>query len=166
MPQNVRWFRDNTVEEFVAYCLQMRGFTKADRDNLVEIALSATNVVKLKKRPLGELSGGERQRAFLAATIVHQPEILILDEPTAGLDPHERIRFRKLLRKLSEKRSILLSTHLIEDLGFTTDRIIVLNQGAVVWDGTPTALSDRGNASQERTALESGYMSVLNNETA
>nr|WP_324605173.1 ATP-binding cassette domain-containing protein [Streptomyces sp. NRRL WC-3549] len=112
--------------------------------------------------PLRKLSGGMLRRAGIAQAVVGEPDLVILDEPTTGLDPHQRVRFRELIRQLAEQSCVLLSTHLVEDLAHTCARIGVLHGGELRFDGTPAELEENGSEDQPGdTPLERGYAAAL-----
>lgn len=110
------------------------------------------------KAKLRILSGGMLRRVGIAQAIVNEPELLLLDEPTAGLDPEQRVHFRSLLRDLGRNATVVVSTHLVEDVGAACTEVALMNQGKVVFDGTPAELSARGTGD---SALERGYTAVL-----
>lgn len=159
LPQHLSWDRLTSVREYVQYSLTMYGF-KGDKKKRASEALELTAIGHLANRPIARLSGGEQRRAFLAGAISHNPEILILDEPTAGLDPSQRISFRTLIHELSEDKIVVVSTHLIEDLGMSADSIVLIQDGRDHWVGTPKELASLGERTDGMTQLESGYLSV------
>jgi ABC-type multidrug transport system ATPase subunit len=112
------------------------------RHERIEAAMARVNLTALSKRPVGTLSGGMKQRVGLAQAFLNSPQLLIVDEPTAGLDPEERIRVRSLLAELGGDRVILLSTHVIEDVEAVADRVAVLHRGRVRFHGTITQMLD------------------------
>lgn len=131
-------------------------------------ALRALGLEELSGRRVRTLSGGQRQRVGLAAAVVHGPELLLLDEPTAGLDPQVRVEIRHWLQELAQSTSIIMSTHLVDDVGAVCDDVVVLDQGRVVFHGAVTELADRGDGAFSESAagaggnaLERGYMAVL-----
>src|SRR5262249_5273125 len=112
---------------------------------------------------LRTLSGGMLRRVGIAQAIVNDPELLLLDEPTAGLDPEQRVAFRALLRDLGRRATVVVSTHLVEDVGAVCDEVALMNSGKIVFHGTPaelTARGERGDAAGD-SALERGYSAVL-----
>jgi ABC-type multidrug transport system ATPase subunit len=108
------------------------------------------------------LSGGMLRRAGIAQAIVNQPDLLLLDEPTAGLDPQQRVTFRALLREAGQRATVVVSTHLVEDVGAACTRVAVMDQGRLVYQGTPGQLTARGADHDAGDApLERGYSAVL-----
>ena len=111
---------------------------------------------------LRTLSGGMLRRVGIAQAIVNEPELLLLDEPTAGLDPEQRVAFRALLRDLGQRATVVVSTHLVEDVGAACAEVALMDRGKIVFHGTPDALAARGAASTRGDApLERGYSAVL-----
>ena len=120
-------------------------------------------MVDCADRRLGQLSGGQRQRVHLASVLVHEPEVLMLDEPTVGLDPAERIRFRRILKREATRRAILVSTHLMDDVALAADLVVILDDGQVRWRGTVDELAHLGATADNdgASAVERGYLEVL-----
>ncbi|MGV9182526.1 ATP-binding cassette domain-containing protein [Arcanobacterium canis] len=160
LPQNPTWTSLTSVGDFVEYCFRMNG-GRNEVSRAVAAALEATNVYQLRDRKIGQLSGGERRRVYLAGAIVHSPEVVILDEPTVGLDPEQRIHFRQMVENLATESTVLLSTHIIEDLSGIAHAISVLNEGKVIWNGTVDALRSYGEGAKGMSDLEAGYLYVL-----
>lgn len=146
LPQEPGWPGEFTASELVSYVGRLRGLGRrraAERtaEVLHEVGLAAKAGV-----PIGRLSGGERRRAFLAQAVVHDPGLVILDEPTSGLDPVQRLRVRQLVVRLAQHRTVLLSTHLVEDMVRCAGSVLVLDAGRRVWSGTPDDLVGRSSA--------------------
>jgi ABC-2 type transport system ATP-binding protein len=129
------------VFEFVDYLAILKELDDpAERHRRVRAALEAVELEDLAGRKIRTLSGGMRRRVGIAQAIVADPGLLLLDEPTTGLDPEQRMRFRQLLAGLGERRTVVLSTHLVEDVAAICTRVVVLWQGRVRFQGTPTEL--------------------------
>jgi ABC-2 type transport system ATP-binding protein len=136
------------------------------RRRCIEEAMEKVSLTALRNRPVGTLSGGMKQRVALAQSFLHTPRLLIVDEPTAGLDPEERIRVRSLLAEMGSERVIILSTHLIEDVEAVADRVAVLHRGQIRFEGTIREMMDtvRGKVWQiemtpaELTAIRGRYL--------
>jgi ABC-type multidrug transport system ATPase subunit len=138
-----------TAEEYLDYFALLYGVGNAqERRERVSSLLADVGLSERKHEKIGGYSGGMRQRVAVARTLLRHPPIIIVDEPTVGLDPRERIRFRNLLSKLAEGRVVLFSTHVVEDVAVSCQRVIVMRRGRLVYDGRPTDLA----------ALAEGYV--------
>ena len=140
LPQYPQFYRDFTVEEFMRYMYVLKGMPKDLGEQRTDELLETVNLTEARQKKVGALSGGMRQRLGIAQAMLSDPGILILDEPTAGLDPRERIRFRNLISKFSENRIIILATHIVPDIEFIANKIILLHGGNLLKYDTPTAL--------------------------
>lgn len=141
LPQSPGFHPHFTAFEFVDYVAILREITnRAERREEVRRVLSAVGLSEERGKKTKSLSGGMRQRLALAAALLGDPQLLILDEPTVGLDPEQRLRFRELVADLGAGRTVLLSTHQTEDVTALCNRVIVLDRGAVKFDGTPDEL--------------------------
>lgn len=138
MPQYPQFYANFTVYEFLAYMCQLKGVK--DADSRIKEALTFVNLDTCRNMRIGTLSGGMRQRLGVAQAILNNPKLLVLDEPTAGLDPGERIRFRNLISKLAAGRIILLATHIVSDVECIAKEILLLQKGELVMQGTPGEL--------------------------
>ncbi|MFF9816739.1 ABC transporter ATP-binding protein [Streptomyces sp. NPDC014006] len=144
LPQNPGFHPDFTAFEFVDYVAILKELTdRAARHREVRRVLDAVDLSDVRGRRMKRLSGGMRQRVALAAALVGDPGFLVLDEPTVGLDPEQRMRFRELIAQAGEGRTVLLSTHQTEDVAMLCHRVIVLAGGRVRFEGSPTELTAR-----------------------
>jgi ABC-type multidrug transport system ATPase subunit len=140
LPQQFNTYPQLTVAEFLDYFALLSGI-RANRRAVVERLLEQVNLTEQRRQRTSRLSGGMKRRLGIAQALLNDPRLLIVDEPTAGLDPAERVRFRNLLTALSRERVIMLSTHIVEDIASTCNDLAVLQQGRVVFRGTPAALA-------------------------
>ncbi|MDR1825444.1 MAG: ATP-binding cassette domain-containing protein [Bifidobacteriaceae bacterium] len=140
LPQEATWTADMTVGSFLAYFAAMRGVGRSERSDAVVGVLEQVGLHAESNRRLGSLSGGQRRRVFLAQAMIHGPSVLVLDEPTAGLDPAARVRFRELVVEVAKQRVVVIATHLLEDAVHLGAHTVVLNEGAVIWQGDTQAL--------------------------
>ncbi len=140
LPQYPRFYRDFSVQEFLRYMCVLKDIPKKEGENRIRELLETVNLSEAASKKVGALSGGMRQRLGIAQAMLSNPGILILDEPTAGLDPRERIRFRNLLSKFSQDRIILIATHIVSDVEFIANEILLLNDGQLLKFGTPEKL--------------------------
>ena len=140
MPQYPIFYRDFTVMDFLLYMCALKGIPdKQGKKRALEL-LGIVNLSDAKEKKIGALSGGMRQRVGIVQAMLGDPEILILDEPTAGLDPSERIRFRNLISKFAQGRTILLATHIVSDVECIAKEIMILKEGSLITQGTTDTL--------------------------
>ena len=140
MPQYPVFYRDFTVMDFLRYMCALKGISEKLGEARALELLSVVNLQDAQNQKIGSLSGGMRQRVGIVQAMLGDPKILILDEPTAGLDPSERIRFRNLISRLAQGRTILLATHIVSDVECIAKEIILLKKGKLIVQGTPGAL--------------------------
>ena len=140
LPERAPVHADATVEEFIAWSAGLHGLPSGAIRGAVGEAVARCDLGEVRARPCGALSRGFRQRACLAAALVHGPRLLVLDEPTAGLDPAQVLAFRTLLQRLKGSVTVLLSTHVLAEVEAVCDRLVVLDRGCVVSTGSPAAV--------------------------
>ncbi len=146
LPQSVRFPRFVTARHVLAYAASLKGIRGPAVARSISDAADLADIGALLDRQAATLSGGQQRRLGLAVAAVHQPELLILDEPTAGLDPVQRQQFRDWLTTYCQGRSALVSTHLIEDIASNVVQLLVLNDGHLVFDGAPNDLAGSGSS--------------------
>ena len=139
-PQRIGFYKNFTVEKFLAYLASLKGINKAEASVKIEELLELVNLQEKRKEKMKKLSGGMKQRVGIAQALLNDPEVLIVDEPSAGLDPKERIRFRNLLAKISTNRIVLLSTHIVSDIEFIAKEVMILKEGCLIHKETPQKL--------------------------
>jgi ABC-2 type transport system ATP-binding protein len=140
LPQEFGLYPEFTGRQFLRYLATMKGLPKSLAARRVDEVLEIVNLEQVADRKLPTYSGGMKQRIGIAQALLNDPELLIVDEPTAGLDPAERVRFRTLLASLTSSRVIILSTHIISDVEAVANRLVILQEGRVLADTTPEAL--------------------------
>lgn len=140
MPQQQNLYEDFTGEEFLWYMAALKGLSKKKTKEKVEELFSVVNLNQARYEKIGGYSGGMKQRLLIAQALLNDPKILIMDEPTAGLDPEERIRIRNFISEIATGKIVLLATHVIPDIEFIADHIIVIKKGQKVTEGTPAEL--------------------------
>ena len=136
LPQDFGYYPDFTVQEYLHYIASIKGIRPGAAKQRVRELLKQVGLVKARNKKMKNLSGGMKRRAGIAQAMLNDPQILILDEPTAGLDPSERIRFRNLISELSEDRIVLLSTHIVSDIEYIANDILLMKDGAIAISGT------------------------------
>jgi ABC-type multidrug transport system ATPase subunit len=162
LPQNLGYYPSFTVVEFVEYFALLKEMPAARVPAAVAAAVERVDLGDKARAKLRTLSGGMLRRVGIAQAIVNEPDLLLLDEPTAGLDPEQRVAFRALLRELAERATVVVSTHLVEDVGAACSEVALMNQGKIVFRGTPDQLTARGEGHGVGDApLERGYSAVL-----
>jgi ABC-2 type transport system ATP-binding protein len=145
LPETPPLYPEMTVREYLQFVarIKMKGVSKNERKSRIEDSMRRTRVDDMASRHCGKLSKGYRQRVGLAQAILHNPEVLILDEPTAGLDPKQIIETRQLIKELAGTHTIILSTHILPEVAQTCDRVVIINKGRVVAVDTPKNLTAR-----------------------
>ena len=163
LPQNLGYYPGFTVVEFVEYFALLKEMPPAQLHHAVAAAVERVGLGDKATAKLRTLSGGMLRRVGIAQAIVNQPELLLLDEPTAGLDPEQRVALRGVLREVGQRATVIVSTHLVEDVGAACTEVALMDQGKIVFHGTPDELADRaeGTAAAGDAPLERGYSAVL-----
>ncbi|HOV12849.1 MAG TPA: ABC transporter ATP-binding protein [Spirochaetota bacterium] len=136
LPEHTPQYEDMTVYEYLYFTAEVRGMDKKSITESIQKMVKLSSLEKVVSKKIGQLSKGFRKRVGLASVLIHDPKILILDEPTSGLDPNQIITFRKILRRLSEKKTIILSTHILSEIEAICERVIVIKSGTIVADDT------------------------------
>ena len=145
MPQQQEIYDNFTGEEFLWYMAALKGLEKKYAKNKIDNLLKVVNLTSEKNKKIGSYSGGMKQRILIAQALLNDPDILIMDEPTAGLDPSERIRIRNFLSEMSENKIIIIATHIVSDIEFIAKEIILLSHGEIIEHGTPQHLLKKLN---------------------
>lgn len=145
LPQDFGVYPNFTAEQFLLYIARLKGLSKFDAKRQTDNLLRMVGLEDKKQKKLKGFSGGQRQRVGIAQALLGNPEILVLDEPTAGLDPEERIRFRGIISELSQQKLVLLSTHIVSDLEAVANEIILLRKGVVLEMQKPASLLEQLN---------------------
>lgn len=143
LPENVPSYEDMTVEGFLRFVAEVRGLAGADRQRRVESAMEKCLLTPVRRQTIQTLSKGYRQRTGFAQAILHDPPVLVLDEPTEGLDPNQKHVVRNMIRDMGREKTIILSTHILEEVDAICSRIIIISAGTLVADSTPSELRRR-----------------------
>mgnify|MGYP001307287658 FL=1 len=148
LPESNPLYGEMLVRDYLRLIGDLRDLSKSDYKNNLSNAIDETGIHEYYYSPINQLSKGYRQRVGLAQAILHQPEILILDEPTEGLDPNQRVTMRNLIKSLGEQRTIMLSTHVLQEVETTCSRIILINKGKLIAEGTIEDILENQNKNQ------------------
>ncbi|MCB0390615.1 MAG: ABC transporter ATP-binding protein [Bdellovibrionales bacterium] len=165
LPENPPVYMDMFVKDYLTFVANLKGVNKKQIKELVEKAIEKTNLQDVSKRMIQNLSKGFRQRVGIAQALVSDPEILILDEPTVGLDPKQVAEIRKLIQSLKGQHTVVLSTHILPEVQATCERIIIINQGQIVAEDTLDSLTTRMQGSKRlhlRIRKVNGVIEKLN----
>ncbi|MSO81776.1 MAG: ABC transporter ATP-binding protein [Acidobacteria bacterium] len=148
LPETPPLYPDMTVRDYLAFVARIKGVPRKERKPRLESVMARTGVADMANRHCGKLSKGYRQRVGLAQALLHNPEVLILDEPTAGLDPKHIIETREIIKQLGGDHTIILSTHILPEVSQTCHRVVIINKGRVVAVDTPDNLTSRLRGSE------------------
>jgi len=160
LPETTPLYYDMQVDEFLKFNARLRGIERSLRPGRLGWVADICGLASFWKRPIGVLSRGQKQRVGFAQAIMHDPDVLILDEPTAGLDPNQIVEVRKLIKEFSKRKTIVLSTHILQEVEAMCDRIVVIHEGKIIADTTADQLrgkyGDLESAFHALTAVTSG----------
>ena len=148
LPENNPLYLDMPVMEYLQFVAFMQGVSKEELPGRMRSIVGRCGLNREKHKKIGELSKGYRQRVGLAQALIHDPEILILDEPTTGLDPNQIVEIRNLIKEIGTEKTVILSTHILPEVEATCDRIMIINQGKIVADGSSEALRNQAQGQE------------------
>jgi ABC-2 type transport system ATP-binding protein len=143
LPESAPLYLDMTVSGFLKFCASIRGLSGSARNEAVERAIETCFLGSVASQSIDTLSKGYRHRTCLAQALLHDPEVLILDEPTDGLDPNQKHEVRQLIKRLGKDKAILFSTHILEEVEAACTRAVIVDRGRIVADGTPAQLLEQ-----------------------
>ncbi len=166
LPEKPPLYMDMKVEKYLAFVAQLRGVKKHSLSSSVNKALDSLNLTAVRNRVIGNLSKGFRQRVGIAQAVVSNPEVLILDEPTVGLDPSQSADFRELLKQFKGQHTIIISTHILSEVQASCQRVVIINEGHIVIEDSLQALSQRATGGVRRVKIKvqrvkNGFLKVL-----
>jgi len=157
LPENNPLYNDMPVLDYLRFVAEIQGIDKSRIKERIREMVKVCGLEGEKHKKIGELSKGYRQRVGLAQALIHDPEVLILDEPTAGLDPNQIIEIRELIRTIGREKTVILSSHILAEVEATCDRILIINKGKIVADGTPENLRKKAQGQEMlRLTIEEG----------
>jgi ABC-2 type transport system ATP-binding protein len=143
LPEQNPLYSDMNVIDYLKYAAELQSVEKSQINDAVKKMVRVCGLEDVKHKDIGELSKGFRQRVGLAQAMIHNPEVILLDEPTSGLDPNQIIEIRKLIRDLGKQKTVILSTHILQEVQAVCDRVIIINNGQIVADGTTDSLQKK-----------------------
>ena len=153
LPESVPLYKDLRVYDYLDFIAQLRGIPSMERPAKIGLAMEKLNLTEVSDRFIGKLSKGFRQRVGIAQAVLHEPDVMILDEPTEGLDPRQRTEARALIRELGKEHTVILSTHILPEVEATCDRVLIISEGRIVASDTPEGLQTTLKRGQRLTAL-------------
>jgi gliding motility-associated transport system ATP-binding protein len=145
LPENGPLYPDMTPLQLLRFFGEARGLSRSTAADRINDVIEQTEIQEIVEKPIGKLSKGLRQRVGLAQALVHDPEVLIMDEPTAGLDPNQIRHFRGLVDQLRGRKTLLVSTHILQEVEAIADRVLVVHNGRLVFDATPAEMKEDGS---------------------
>jgi len=151
LPELNPLYLDMNVIEYLEYASQLHGLDKTRMRQQLAHMVDVCGLKDVRHKDIGELSKGYRQRVGLAQAMIHEPDVLILDEPTSGLDPNQIVEIRNLIKQLGRAKTVILSTHILSEVQATCDRVIIINEGSIVADGTPSELKQKFHGAESVT---------------
>jgi ABC-2 type transport system ATP-binding protein len=166
LPEGAPAYPDMRVLEFLRFIAAIRGLDRAQAEARIAEAVGLVHLDRVLHQSIETLSKGFKRRVGLAQALVHDPKVLILDEPTDGLDPNQKFEVRNLIRSMGKTKAIVLSTHILEEVEAVCTRAVVINQGRVVFDGTAAALDAQAPASVARNRLDHVFRALTTSDVA
>ncbi|OUU02763.1 MAG: gliding motility-associated ABC transporter ATP-binding subunit GldA [Flammeovirgaceae bacterium TMED32] len=160
LPENNPLYFDMSIVDYLRFTAEIQGVSKSDIPGRIGEMIELCGLVREKHKNINELSKGFRQRVGLAQAMIHDPEVLILDEPTTGLDPNQIVEIRKLIKELGKQKTVILSSHILSEVEATCDRILIINRGRIVADGTSETLRSQADGQESLTV----HIAPLNEE--
>lgn len=146
LPEGAPTYPEMSVTDFLSFCARIRGFRGSEKDDRVAEAMAKTQLEGVRLQPIETLSKGFKRRVGLAQALLHSPPVLVLDEPTDGLDPNQKHEVRELIRAMAPEKAIIISTHILEEVAAVCTRAIVIARGKVLADSTPAELVSDGRS--------------------
>ena len=156
LPESNPLYEEMMVQEYLEYGASVRRIENSQRATAIKNAVERCGLGPVRGKDIGQLSKGYRQRVGLANAILHDPDLLILDEPTTGLDPNQVLEIRSLIKELGEEKTVLMSTHILPEVQATCSRVLIVSQGEIVADDAPDILTQSGGRVELELALRSG----------
>lgn len=165
LPESAPLYNDMCVFDYLVYMADIQDLDKSKLNERLDYVVNACSLKEVISKPIGELSKGYKQRVGLAGSIIHDPKILILDEPTNGLDPNQIVEIRELIKELGKEKTVLVSTHILSEVEATCSRAIIINKGDIIADDTPRNLSSSFANHNKSTTVKISIKTSDNVET-
>ncbi len=146
LPENNPLYGDMLVHEYLHFVANVRGLSRGERRANIDQAVEETGIAEIYNQPVSQCSKGYKQRVGIAGALLHRPEVLIMDEPTEGLDPNQRVPIRELIRSMGRQRTVMLSTHVLQEVEETCDRLLIISRGRIVAEGTVDQLQTQAHS--------------------
>ncbi|OGT73598.1 MAG: multidrug ABC transporter ATP-binding protein [Gammaproteobacteria bacterium RIFCSPLOWO2_02_FULL_56_15] len=156
LPEGAPSYGEMTVEKFLRFIAEIRGFDSTERDKCIADIIRIINLGSVRKQTIETLSKGYRRRVGLAQAFLHDPDVLIMDEPTDGLDPNQKHEVRSLIKNMSSNKAIIISTHILEEVDAVCTRAIIISAGEILFDGSPGEL----RAKSDRNDIDDAFRSI------
>jgi ABC-2 type transport system ATP-binding protein len=150
LPENGPLYPDMTPRGLLKFFGEARGLRSGGLGERIDAVIDQCSLKSVAEKPIGKLSKGYRQRVSMAQTLLHDPEVLIMDEPTSGLDPNQIRGVRQLIRELGKSKTILISTHILQEVQPVADRVLFIHDGRIVFDGSPTEMATGGRTLEDQ----------------
>ncbi len=160
LPENGPLYQDMTPLELLSFFGEVRGLEPVKCKERIDYVNKLCSLQEVLDKPINKLSRGYRQRVGMAQTLLHDPDVLIMDEPTAGLDPNQIRDFRTNVKELRKTKTILISTHILQEVDVIADRVLLINNGKLVFDGTPNELKDKESLEQSFYRLTENHVAL------
>jgi ABC-2 type transport system ATP-binding protein len=156
LPENNPLYSDMLVTDYLKFMAELRELNGSKRERAIDYSVASTGIAEVFYRPIGDLSKGYRQRVGLAQAILNRPDLLVLDEPTEGLDPNQRVEIRKLIENLGKEHTVILSTHVLPEVQHTCTRLLVIHEGKIAADGPVEQLMAQASGAVQITVEAEG----------
>jgi ABC-2 type transport system ATP-binding protein len=164
LPEGAPAYPDMTPESFLRFVANVRGYSGGEKQRRIDAAVARANLGGVLHQPIETLSKGFKRRVGIAQAILHDPPLMILDEPTDGLDPNQKHEVRGLIREMAREKAIVLSTHILEEVEAVCTRAIIINRGRIVFDGAPAELDTRAPSDVKKNRMDWVFRSITTSD--
>lgn len=164
LPEGAPAYPDMTTESFLGFIAEIRGYAGAERHERIRNAVAKAHLEGVLRQPIETLSKGFKRRVGIAQAILHDPPVLVMDEPTDGLDPNQKHEVRALIREMAREKAIVLSTHILEEVEALCTRVLIIDRGRLVFDGTPVEFEERAPVDVVENRMDWVFRSLTSGE--